>query len=317
MNMNDHDKVDVELAWAIRHYVMDSGRLLMLVVDSRGGILEANSTFRSRFSAFDHVRGESVWNFLVCENEIPQFLGRLPPRVPVSQVMHDRDGSKSYLFSMYQLEEDVLMIGELMQGAETEIIERMSHLSNMMVRLVRDMGLSNRKLRESNEKNLKLSRIDPLTGLANRRYFLERFQRVFNHARLHEQGLAFLIIDLDHFKQTNDTYGHAGGDKTLIAVSDLLCRILRVGDMAGRWGGEEFVAFLPETGLSQAKIVAERIREGVAELRPLDPNYGITGSIGLVTLDDHEHPEQLVRAADTHLYHAKATGRNRVVARVA
>jgi diguanylate cyclase (GGDEF)-like protein len=158
---------------------------------------------------------------------------------------------------------------------------------------------------------------DPLTGLFNRRYLEETLSRELNRAERTSRPLALLLIDIDHFKRLNDTYGHDAGDAALAEVGRLLGRSFRSSDIACRYGGEEFVVVLPEAARGFAATRAEALREAVKELRvsargaPIQP---MSISIGVAHYpDDGRTPEDLVRAADVALYAAKAQGRDRVV----
>jgi len=128
-----------------------------------------------------------------------------------------------------------------------------------------------------------------------------------------------IIVDLDHFKLVNDTHGHLVGDRVLVAVSAILKAGVRPRDLAGRWGGEEFVVVLPDTNAAGALIVAERLRARIAtELveRPEGPPLKVTASMGCATLGAESGSAQLIGNADRALYEAKHSGRNRVVAAV-
>ena len=172
-------------------------------------------------------------------------------------------------------------------------------------------------LQAANEELERLSQTDGLTRLANRRHFDRTLAG--EHARHRRTGapLSLLMIDVDHFKHVNDLYGHALGDDYLRAVSRALERgVARATDLVARYGGEEFVCLLPDTDFASARAVAEHIRAGVAELDlpnvKADTPY-LTVSIGVATLAGGEHSAQaLVGHADTQLYAAKQTGRNRV-----
>jgi diguanylate cyclase (GGDEF)-like protein len=161
-----------------------------------------------------------------------------------------------------------------------------------------------------------LAHFDGLTGLQNRRSFMEKAEALVALANRYEHPLTLLMCDIDHFKSVNDTYGHDGGDKVLAAVAQALKSTLRVTDQVGRLGGEEFGIVLAETNLASAKIVAEQLRQAV-EAAPL-PFPGInrvTISIGVTELaGDVSDLKSLLRTADEALYTAKHTGRNRWVA---
>lgn len=160
-----------------------------------------------------------------------------------------------------------------------------------------------------------LSRTDPLTGLNNRRHLDEILDYEFRRAQRYDHGLALIVLDLDHFKKINDTYGHLGGDAVLRGLGVLLRDHLRETDIAGRYGGEEFVIALPETGLEAAKKVAEHLR-ALIEKMAVDFEgllIPVTCSIGVGVLrPDHVELKALLHEADAALYRSKQAGRNRV-----
>ena len=158
---------------------------------------------------------------------------------------------------------------------------------------------------------------DPLTGLYNRRYLAEMMEREIRRAVRAEQSLGVLMLDLDHFKKFNDTYGHDAGDTILREAASFLTRSIRVEDIVCRYGGEEFVVLLPTADLSAAHARAERIRSKLRELTVLHQGQSlgmVTVSIGVATLPQHgTSPKVLIEAADAALYRAKREGRDRVV----
>jgi diguanylate cyclase (GGDEF)-like protein len=163
-----------------------------------------------------------------------------------------------------------------------------------------------------------LTRTDALTGLANRRRFLEVCTHELSRARRYERRLAVVLIDLDHFKKVNDTRGHLAGDRVLIGAAQRLSEAVREIDLASRWGGEEFAILLPDTDSSGAAEVASRYLKRLAG-SPIDvsdgPSVTITASAGVAALPDPDlaSVEDLLRKADEALYLAKEGGRNRVV----
>lgn len=157
---------------------------------------------------------------------------------------------------------------------------------------------------------------DYLTGLSNRRHFLERGETEVAHVQRYDHGLSLFMLDIDHFKSINDTYGHKAGDIVLQQLSQILRDTLRTVDVIGRIGGEEFVVLMPETDLPQALEVAERLREIVAATDVM-ANEGLvlhfTVSIGVVALKGKDvNLDTLLNRADRALYQAKAGGRNKV-----
>jgi diguanylate cyclase (GGDEF)-like protein len=153
------------------------------------------------------------------------------------------------------------------------------------------------------------ARVDVLTGIANRRALVEVLGAETSRARRFGHALSVVILDLDHFKQTNDVHGHAAGDKLLRMVGRLLAGAARKGDTVARLGGEEFVAVLPETDLEGARRLAERLRlaieqSAVGEMRT-------TASLGVAAMLPNDTADTLLAAADGALYRAKTNGRNR------
>ena len=166
------------------------------------------------------------------------------------------------------------------------------------------------------EKTLELAQMDGLTGLANRRYFMERLKQEVDRAERYQTSLSVIMLDLDKFKTFNDTYGHLKGDELLKAFSAMVKNTVRATDIAGRYGGEEFCVALPNTSVKGAQVIAERIRKAMEEIRiPIkdgEPPAGRTLSIGIAEFSSGDSLEQLLARADAALYRAKSGGRNRV-----
>jgi diguanylate cyclase (GGDEF)-like protein len=165
------------------------------------------------------------------------------------------------------------------------------------------------------ELELQASR-DTLTGLVNRRYLLAEANQQLQTALRTPHRLALLIIDLDHFKQINDQYGHLAGDEVLVAVVDAFKRHLRTGDCLGRLGGEEFALFMPGATQAEATDMAERLRQAAAALQLNLQGHPLrqTVSIGIALLQkDDVSLSTLMHRADQAMYAAKTQGRNRVV----
>ncbi len=155
---------------------------------------------------------------------------------------------------------------------------------------------------------------DELTGLFIRRFFTHRLQEEIRRANRYQQEFSIIMIDIDHFKQVNDTYGHAIGDKALVFLARKMESSLRGPDVPCRYGGEEFIILMPETGTQGAKMVAERLRKTLEENKVPEMGRSITISLGVATFPMHgEEAAEIMNAADMALYAAKEEGRNRVV----
>ncbi|MBK8572131.1 MAG: diguanylate cyclase [Holophagaceae bacterium] len=157
---------------------------------------------------------------------------------------------------------------------------------------------------------------DPLTGLYNRKHILDMLGMELDQCGRFGQGVSVMLVDLDHFKAVNDRYGHAAGDQVLGVMAQRMAFGLRKVDQLGRIGGEEFLAYCPQTDLEGTRALAERLREQVATdpIPGLPAHDRVTLSIGLATWEGPEDtPERMLSRADKALYQAKAEGRNRVI----
>ncbi len=198
---------------------------------------------------------------------------------------------------LYQLSSRNKELVDLSETLEKKIQDRTSELSR------------------ANEKLAELARTDSLTGILNRRAFIESAKVVFDLSRRYRHPLSLLMIDVDHFKHVNDTYGHQAGDLVLIRLSEIINKCLRGTDIIGRVGGEEFAVILPETGLEQTAQLIERllnfVRDEVVEIDQ-ETSVNITVSIGLATVPPLvPDVDSVMKEADRALYKAKSKGRNR------
>ena len=166
----------------------------------------------------------------------------------------------------------------------------------------------------SHENLQRVAALDPLTGILNRRFGMQRLHEEFARAMRSNEPVGLLMFDIDHFKNVNDTYGHLVGDQVLKSVVTAARRVLREGDVAARYGGEEFMVVLPGAGRADAEMMAERIRRAVAAAEVNDDGVRIvvTVSVGGTTLSGAavSDPDDFLRRADAALYSAKASGRD-------
>lgn len=161
----------------------------------------------------------------------------------------------------------------------------------------------------------RLAIIDDLTGLFNRRHFFEVARLEFERARRYQRSLSIIMMDIDHFKDVNDSLGHLVGDAVLQIVAERCKQNMRETDVIGRYGGEEFVLLMPETSADGANMVAERLRVAIGDtpITTHGETVRITISIGLAILvGDCKDLDQLIQMADAALYAAKRGGRNTI-----
>jgi diguanylate cyclase (GGDEF)-like protein len=168
-------------------------------------------------------------------------------------------------------------------------------------------------LNKTLEELAQANRIDGLTQIFNRKHWEECLEKEFSRARRYKHGLALIMFDLDHFKLLNDTYGHLGGDLVLIETAKVISSLLRLGDLFGRYGGEEFAIILPNTDIVGALDVAERIRIAISKnvINFQESEIKVTASVGVAVISEEDNRyEDLISNTDLALYDAKASGRN-------
>ena len=173
------------------------------------------------------------------------------------------------------------------------------------------------RLRDSVQTSIELAITDALTGLHNRRYMETHMSGLVEQALSRGHPLAVLVLDIDHFKSINDAHGHDAGDEVLREFALRVRKSIRGIDLACRYGGEEFVVFMPETDLAAATAVAERLRRRIASepfpIRERARGIDVTISIGIAALGADDDAASVIKRADQALYRAKHNGRNRVV----
>jgi diguanylate cyclase (GGDEF)-like protein len=191
---------------------------------------------------------------------------------------------------------------------EMELVARLN-VHHRLARTIRELEASKKALAEQ-------ATTDSLTKLKNRRAFFENGTKAVALARRYVSDLSVLLLDIDHFKKINDTYGHAVGDEALIMVAQILIEMSRTEDTVARIGGEEFALLLPDTNRLGTAVLAERIRSAIEREQFItgDKIVPITASIGIATfgVDPADSIDQLLGVADNRLYMAKNAGRNRI-----
>lgn len=184
-------------------------------------------------------------------------------------------------------------------------------------RLMSDLQHKNTELNSANSQLMSMATTDPLTGVYNRRYILARLEQLHQQTRRYGDPFTLLMLDIDHFKTINDSYGHQVGDAVLKHFVNTVEEVIRGTDLFGRYGGEEFLVLLYHTEPPQAIHTAERLRRSVAETpyRSGELEVECRVSVGLASApgDGAESPQELLRAADAALYQAKSRGRDQVV----
>ncbi|HET6420752.1 MAG TPA: diguanylate cyclase [Geobacteraceae bacterium] len=281
-------------------------------------ILKGKSIFDTFFEADDGLQGFKVLlghkiDLILCDVDMPMMDGFKF----ISLVQSREDLRDVPIILLTGKEDRDSKIRGLEQGA-SDYITKPFDAGELVARVKVHLKIKTLQdqLKQANELLLAISHTDHLTGLYNRRYLEETLEREFRRTQRKGNNLAVMILDIDHFKMVNDTYGHQQGDYVLCKIAALFQRVLREYDTAARFGGEEFIAVIPETSLSEARNIAERIRASIEEtlFSVGDEKIRITASFGVSAFPAEEirSADDLIRVADKALYSAKIKGRNRV-----
>lgn len=297
----------------IVHYLTHHAPVLFMVLDYTGIIRDANR-FASQYIGrevtgipfqeiiIDFHRTFRLDQAMTCP-DTPHLLGFTTPSGP----------SQTCRFHFYDISDHVLALGHLDVEEIASLSDELVTANQELTTLTRQLNTKNRELIRANKKILELTRIDPLTGLANRRFFSERFQEMVSLAHRRSQPLSLIMTDIDHFKKVNDTWGHDAGDRVLKGYAGLMKSRTRSEDLVARFGGEEFIVLMPLADVQEAFAYAERIRCTLADHDLLESGHPVTASFGVAGLYSEEAGEMLIKRADSALYQAKASGRNRTV----
>lgn len=283
----------------------------LALFDRDGYLVFCNEQYRKAFPRSEHARvvGAHIKDILLECARSGEQLG-----IPEDDI----EGWAERVASLLRVPNVVTV--ELFNGSYLQLRNQLASNDSALVIVtdVTDLKLAERALIEANADLSRQASTDALTGLANRRVFDDALER--DMARCGRAGtpLSLILLDVDRFKHYNDLHGHQAGDRCLVMVANALrASLLRPTDLAARYGGEEFAVILPDTDITGAEAVAERIRTAIAGAATSELGIEVTASLGVAEYDlakGPSTPENLVRRADGALYSAKAAGRNRVMA---
>jgi len=281
-------------------------------------VLESFSLFTRYYEAEDGLEGfkkllSAPVDIILCDLEMPRidgfkFLSMLKSRPDLQDVP---------ILILTGMDDRELKIKGLEQGA-SDYITKPFDPGELVARVKVHLKIKKLQdeLRRSNELLLELSNTDHLTGLFNRRYMMDALDKEVQRCIRNGGYLSLIMLDIDHFKKVNDTFGHLQGDVVLQRVAAQLQKELRNYDCAARYGGEEFIAILPDSSLKESVFVADRIRLSIQALSfsgALSP-LNITASLGVACfpVEGVSSVDEFIKVTDDALYRAKNNGRNRV-----
>jgi len=234
---------------------------------------------------------------------------------PIIQLTKDvkasASGTNSYL-KMIDSNDEIGQLSKAFHDSFQKINLHTNHLENMVTHRTQEISAKNLQLSDQNNKLEELASKDPLTQLYNRRAFSALVDKEISRAKRHHFALTLVIVDIDHFKKINDTFGHNVGDDTLCRLADELTVNMRKENLICRWGGEEFVILIPETTSELVFKHMNEVREKISEM-DFSPVEGLTFSAGMATIGVEESFKEWFQRADKAMYKAKESGRNRII----
>lgn len=265
----------------------------MVVLDMSGRIVEVNQCCAEMVGCtVEEVLGLYAYDFVVQFDEDQ-----------IKEILHHTDDKGMHFETKLRRKDGTLIDVELSNNGAIYKGEK------LIFCLCRDIS----RQKQDQAKILRLATIDNLTGLFNRHAFQDKLSSEINRVSRYGKPLSVLMYDLDHFKRINDNFGHEMGDTILLKVSELVRDNIRAVDVAGRWGGEEFLVLMPEADGEKAKQVAEKLRKVIASHQFAAVGQ-VTASFGVTQYKPGETAQTLLRRADDAVYLAKHQGRNRVEA---
>ncbi len=296
-------------------YLNRNQNTIIFLIDSEYIIRDCNSSF-TIVSGFEHEPvGIDIRTLLAAEDE--HLISNIKDADKLKPVSFTMQGSRSERYGMkgfaVKTEKGYLFICEKISITDDKVVEEISILNNELANITRELNKKNIALQRANDRINELLKTDSLTGIANRRYFLDYFIKMHANAIRNKVPLSLVMADLDFFKAINDRYGHQAGDDVLKEFARILENNCRKEDLPARYGGEEFAILLVHTGANQALIQAERIRSCLEETSIGAENIQATARFGIAELKNEQSIDILIKQADDALYRAKHEGRNRVL----
>jgi len=213
-----------------------------------------------------------------------------------------------YLIALYF----IMDLYEAIKNAQTEEVQYINeHLESLIEQRTKELEIANSELKKEKDSLEEISSTDQLTGLHNRYQVREIFDFEIAQSKRYHTDLSIIMMDLDHFKLINDTYGHTVGDQFLQEIANILKSTLREAELIVRWGGEEFLIIVPKANLEKVSEIAERLRTTI-EAKKFTTVGHRTASFGITTFIENDSLDSMLLRADNALYRAKEHGRNRI-----
>ncbi|HAS17174.1 MAG TPA: hypothetical protein DCR39_04615 [Nitrospiraceae bacterium] len=296
----------------------EQGSIMLLEEETK--VLEIKATRGLNLAILNYIRinpGEGI-SGIVYEKGVPLVVSNIESDDRISRQNRIRYKTKSFISLPLKIKDRCIGVLNLSDKANGEYFSDLDLKVLETIALYSAVAIERRAYYQSSLSLRKISITDPVTGLLNRRYFEERIAEEMERSKRHKRPFSLIILDLDNFKEFNDTYGHLAGDEALKDIGHVIRRCIRIIDIGARYGGEEFAIILPTTDKSDAGLIGKRIREEMEKtpftVKGIGKALKLTGSLGIATFPtDASSVEELINNADRALYKAKEFGKNRVV----
>jgi diguanylate cyclase (GGDEF)-like protein len=311
LGLSAYDYVVKRHGAVLARFLEEVGSVAVAVIDDELRVIACNPQF-SGLAAPEDVDGMQFTEFV---EPVQGESVNLPPPGEYWQLTlrfsEGADGAQR--FHVFSHRGEYVLFSDGTGGRPDRAAETMARVNQEMTNLNRKLRKRTRSLQRAKDTIEKLARTDELTGLANRRSVREELDRMVSEVRRHGFPLAVAMADLDHFKSINDQYGHDMGDAVLKGFAEILKSCCRKEDLPARWGGEEFIIFMPHTSAAECQEAAERMRRQLQNIDIPGIDQRMTVSFGVTELQPPENGEEAIKRADEALYDAKEGGRNQVV----
>lgn len=295
----------------ILEHLLKQTPMAIAIMNRQGFVLYSNRYFLKLIPSSSNPIGQNINNYI--QNDLITYFDNAENKSSTAIDFNFIESSMSFKGLVIKNADLYTILAYPSHLAETELIISMSTMTNELTNLTRELNRKNTALEDANKTITKLVHIDPLTGLVNRRGLDKTLDKEISKSIRHSLPLCAIMVDLDHFKKVNDTYGHEAGDEVLVKVAETILNTVRKEDIAARFGGEEFIIILPNTPLDSTINLANRIRVAVEKLNFTSIATSITASFGVTEYKEKETHHHFIDRADKALYEAKETGRNKVV----
>lgn len=290
--------------------------VVVAIMHEDGDLIDCNAGFRRLLQCRADLGSNQVAPFFLR----PGFDSLRSTLVADGQPLHlgmvdvgdSRISCHTLLGAVHRIGDCLVLVAEFDVAEMENLNAQVLQFNEQLIGMQRELARSERRLRASEAQLLELSQTDPLTGLANRRRLEQFMQEAMQRWERHGEACSLIMLDIDHFKHINDSYGHDTGDAVLCHIARLLRGAVRAIDLAARVGGEEFILLLSALALDAAVDCAERLRRQIVTQRPPGVHDDISASFGVVQYCAGDDLTSLLRQADAAMYLAKSEGRNRV-----